>query len=316
MITSSATRAAQLLTRAPSSSRTASGSNNTLQQQQQHRIRSQSPEHNLPFVLTPVAMAASSSWGALLRRTAAAMQHRLKPASFDMSKRLVLWDFTQREHRNQWFATSDADIGGSSEASWDGRAATETQASATATGIPDESAFAGSGTADALAAPSPGSSALFSGRLSTHVPVGSEVRRSGYALCRSKPPAPTLFGSSHIDLSAFSGFELEVRGDGRTYIANIQTGSLQDDDLYQAFVYTRGGPMWQTVHVAFADFLLTNRGYVQNEQTQLDAHRFSTLGFLLADRVDGPFDLEIRRISAVLLERPVSNMDASPIKDS
>ena len=53
---------------------------------------------------------------------------------------------------------------------------------------------------------------------------------------------------------------------GRTYIANIQTDSTQQEDLYQAFVYTRGGPEWQTVQVPFSDFLLTSLGYVQNEQ--------------------------------------------------
>lgn len=46
-----------------------------------------------------------------------------------------------------------------------------------------------------------------------------------------------------------NALELEVRGDGRPYIVNIQTSSLHQEDLYQAFLYTRGGPAWQTVQV-------------------------------------------------------------------
>lgn len=47
----------------------------------------------------------------------------------------------------------------------------------------------------------------------------------------------------------YDGIELKVRGDGRSYVFNMQTTSMQPEDLYQAFVYTRGGPDLQTVQV-------------------------------------------------------------------
>lgn len=56
------------------------------------------------------------------------------------------------------------------------------------------------------------------------------------------------------------------------FIMYLRVGSFelsdttQQEDLFQAFVYTRGGPSWQTVQIPFSDFLLTSLGYVQNEQ--------------------------------------------------
>ena len=40
--------------------------------------------------------------------------------------------------------------------------------------------------------------------------------------------------------------------------------------MRQAFVYTRGGPHWETIRLPFSDFLLTYHGYVQNAQSSLN----------------------------------------------
>lgn len=66
--------------------------------------------------------------------------------------------------------------------------------------------------------------ATFSGVLSTKLPLGlstsrgkeaglaggpqQQVAQSGYAVSRTKPLVPTLFGESFHDLSAFNGVEL------------------------------------------------------------------------------------------------------------
>ena len=63
------------------------------------------------------------------------------------------------------------------------------------------------------------------------------------------PRQRTLLKQQFLDLGMNNALELEVRGDGRPYIVNIQTSSLHQEDLYQAFLYTRGGPAWQTVQV-------------------------------------------------------------------
>lgn len=43
----------------------------------------------------------------------------------------------------------------------------------------------------------------------------------------------------------------------------------------------------------------------------LDQTRINTVGVLLADRMDGPFSLELQSISAIPMSREVTDMDAS-----
>lgn len=63
--------------------------------------------------------------------------------------------------------------------------------------------------------------------------------------------------------------------------------------------------------IPLADFLLTHMGYVQNEQALLSAERVKTIGLLLADKLDGPFQLDVRAIRAINMRKEISNMDAA-----
>ena len=59
------------------------------------------------------------------------------------------------------------------------------------------------------------------------------------------------FEKSRLDLSKYDAFELRIRGDGRRFIANIGAPSLaRKDDIWQCFVYTRGGPEWENIQVS------------------------------------------------------------------
>lgn len=56
----------------------------------------------------------------------------------------------------------------------------------------------------------------------------------------------------HYDWSSFNTLHLRVRGDGRPWMINIAAEtyfSHQKDDMYNYFLYTRGGPYWQDVKV-------------------------------------------------------------------
>lgn len=53
------------------------------------------------------------------------------------------------------------------------------------------------------------------------------------------------------ETSDFDGLEMRIRGDGRTYTVNVQPDSVRTDDLHQTYVYTRGGPYWETIRVRF-----------------------------------------------------------------
>ena len=52
------------------------------------------------------------------------------------------------------------------------------------------------------------------------------------------------------DVSSYDVMQLRLRGDGRTYMVSIQPPGYNTDDMYQAFIYTRGGPFWEEVTVS------------------------------------------------------------------
>eukprot|EP00730_Choanoeca_flexa_P005637 TRINITY_DN11990_c0_g1_i1.p1 TRINITY_DN11990_c0_g1~~TRINITY_DN11990_c0_g1_i1.p1 ORF type:complete len:234 (+),score=55.62 TRINITY_DN11990_c0_g1_i1:94-795(+) len=196
----------------------------------------------------------------------------------------VLFDFTRKEGLDKWITATDKDFfGGFSEAKVEHH---------------------------------PDGFARFTGELSTEIPSGSKIERSGFALMRSKIQPKHIFDKGYLDMGDCNMLEFVLRGDGRAYIANIQSTSLQEADLYQSFLYTRGGPSWQTIHVPLSDFLLTHMGYVQNEQTLLSNKRVRSIGLLLADQVNGPFQLDVMRISALRRRKDLTNMDVDGPKAS
>ena len=59
------------------------------------------------------------------------------------------------------------------------------------------------------------------------------------------------YDKGKIDVSEYDAFELRVRGDGRRFIANITAPTLgRKDDVWQCFIYTRGGPEWENIRVS------------------------------------------------------------------
>jgi hypothetical protein len=73
---------------------------------------------------------------------------------------------------------------------------------------------------------------------------------------------------------------LRVRGDGRTYMINVQTNTDFDahwDDLWHYPLYTRGGPYWQEYKIPFSKFYFAAQGKIQDEQGRDSPNRFRTL---------------------------------------
>ena len=57
--------------------------------------------------------------------------------------------------------------------------------------------------------------------------------------------------SGLYDISGYDALHLRVRGDGRRFIANLSAPSMgRKDDIWQCFVYTRGGPEWEDLIVS------------------------------------------------------------------
>lgn len=137
----------------------------------------------------------------------------LQPIELETAR--TLWDFSIDKDKAEWNVTSDAAFGGLSKASL--------------TAAPD--------------------SIVFEGHLSQAIPPGSKIERSGFAAIRSRKYPKHPFQQHIMRLDRFDAAEFLIRGDGRTYIANLQTESLQDEDIYQQFFYTKGGAEWERIIV-------------------------------------------------------------------
>ncbi|KFQ31579.1 hypothetical protein N331_03611, partial [Merops nubicus] len=176
----------------------------------------------------------------------------------------VLWEFRSQEDLNKWVISSDVEIGGKSEVYL--KLGRNNQA------------------------------ALLYGTLNTEVPRDGETKYSGYCSMRSKPLMGSFARKKYYDWSNFNSLYLRVRGDGRPWMVNIYTDpyfSHQKDDLYNYFMFTRGGPYWEEIKIPFSKFFLSSRGRVQDNQHPIWLDKISTLGFTIGDKVDGPFQLEI-----------------------
>ena len=96
------------------------------------------------------------------------------------------------------------------------------------------------------------------------------------------------------DLSGATGVRLEVRGDGREYQFRIRQDSQFDGVAWRAMFAT--SDEWQIVEIALDEFMPVFRGRTVAEAGPVVASRIRQIGFLLADKNDGRFELDIRRI--------------------
>lgn len=179
----------------------------------------------------------------------------------------VLYDFVEPETINNFDLITDQDVGGKSVATM---------------------------------STSDNGRLLFKGKLSTELDQGSNVDHSGFCGIRSKPVIGLFDKIETVDMTYYDAVDIKYRGDGRCYFLNMQTESmmlLNQYDLFQAFLFTKGGPYWEVERVPFTKFLMTYQGYLQDEQ--VDFSNIRTLGVSISDKKSGPFGLEIEYIKLV-----------------
>jgi len=121
---------------------------------------------------------------------------------------------------------------------------------------------------------------VFAGKLSLE-------RGGGFASVRRR--------DQPVDLSAYDGIELRLRGDGKRYKFNLRTSAGSDGVVYQASFETQPA-IWQTPRMAFAAFVPRFRG--RPAPGTLDPAQVSSLGLLISDRQAGTFRLELSTITA------------------
>ena len=104
-------------------------------------------------------------------------------------------------------------------------------------------------------------------------------------------------GERAVDLSAYDGIELRVRGGGRTFDLDVDDGTRhrgREVNRQASFPTTED---WATVRVPFADLETTAHGEPVSVDP-LDRSGIRTVGIYIADGLDGPFQLEVDWIRA------------------
>jgi monofunctional biosynthetic peptidoglycan transglycosylase len=88
-----------------------------------------------------------------------------------------------------------------------------------------------------------------------------------------------------------------VRGDGRGYKLRLRGDDRLDGPAYEADFQTVAGT-WITVQIPFADLRPTFRGRRLRDRPALEGAAVRQIGFMIADKQEGPFQLEIDWIKA------------------
>lgn len=101
-----------------------------------------------------------------------------------------------------------------------------------------------------------------------------------------------------LDLTGYDGLQLRVRGDGRSYELRLRTSGNMDGIAYRARFSTQSNE-WQDVFVPFSAFQPSFRGWVPRGAGPLDLSSIRQVGFLIGDKRQGPFELEIAWVRAI-----------------
>ncbi|CAM9707304.1 unnamed protein product [Phaeothamnion confervicola] len=223
--------------------------------------------------------------------------------------RIVLFDFAQPQGVGGWRVLADHDWGGKSEASvaWHQEVTAQPDYDDRDRGLmgtpqeADPRSFAAVGDEGDLAAP--GSESVsgdgfaagflrFKGTTSLERAVG--IKNAGF--CATKSP----YWRPSLNLEAFPVLAMRVRTEGRRlFTINVEPESFIPDDLYQGFLRTPPG-RWVDVEMSFRNMVLTSRGRERDEQRAFDSPQVLSLGLAVADGQQGPFQMDVAWIAAVL----------------
>jgi monofunctional biosynthetic peptidoglycan transglycosylase len=98
-------------------------------------------------------------------------------------------------------------------------------------------------------------------------------------------------GMEQVDLSGASGVTLRVRGDGKRYRLILRNDrALSGVNWQQSFTAPEA---WTELHLLFSDFEPSLRGRRPSNPPPFNPGQIRQVGFMIADRQEGPFQLEV-----------------------
>ena len=105
------------------------------------------------------------------------------------------------------------------------------------------------------------------------MPADGRTQAAGYVNIASKKRRLSFAREKLMeDWGYFSHLTMNIRGDGRRYMLNIQVKRDFDilwNDRWHYPIYTRGGPYWQYVKIPWSKFYLGSRGVLQDKQFKI-----------------------------------------------
>lgn len=129
---------------------------------------------------------------------------------------------------------------------------------------------------------------LFAGRTNT--------RGGGFASIRTRPV--------ELDLSEYAGIRLKVRGDGRRYTWRLTTDAQwRGREVAYWADFDTLDDAWNTADVPFADFVPRFRG-TQLDGPELNTAQITSMGLMIYDNEDGPFELRLASVGAYPSQDP------------
>ena len=111
----------------------------------------------------------------------------------------------------------------------------------------------------------------------------------GFATCRTGP--------IQLDLSGYAGVCFRVKSDGRAYSVFLKN-SAKDNGANHTAEFIAPADEWSVVRIPFARMRPVFRGMSAPLAGKLDQSDIRMIGFLIADKQEDPFRIEIDWIGA------------------
>ncbi|KAH9450105.1 hypothetical protein MJO28_014359 [Puccinia striiformis f. sp. tritici] len=125
------------------------------------------------------------------------------------------------------------------------------------------------------------------------------LKSGGYAGFRTRV-REMLIGEDNWNAEQHQFLRLRVKnsGDGMKYSVNIQTEGPASTDIFQHRLWLGTPGEWEDVIIPLADFALTNKGQILDNQFEMPRESIRTVGISVLEK-PGPYELGILKVDCV-----------------